>query len=118
MLRTFSYAAAAATLAATSFAPIAMADSQPVKLSISVDAAQITDTRSAEKTLNSLERQAKKACSWDVQAIKRKKTDWVCVNEIVEQVVTQLDIPQLTSAYANSDMVVRLADNSATKPAL
>lgn len=117
MLRTLSSAAAAA-LAVTMIAPTALADGETVSLKLTIDAAEITDMRSAEKALQSLENQAKRACSYDVTALKRKKTDWECANDIVEQVVNQLDIPQLTVAYSNSDMLVRVADGSSAKGAL
>ena len=116
MFRTFSYAAAAATLAATAFAPTAIAESKTVN--VNIEAARIIDASTAQDALRSLEFQAKKACRYEVNALKRKKTDWVCANDVVQQVVTQLDIPHLTAAYAKSDMLVRVADRSASEGAL
>lgn len=110
MLRSLKFALAASTLATIAVAPTAAAD-ETVSLNIQLDVSKITNTESADKALKSLERQAKKACSYDINATKRTKTDWECVNEVVEQVVTHFDAPLLTSAYANSDMAVRVADN-------
>jgi len=108
MLRTLTLAAVTATLAVAPLAPTASA--QEINLKIKLDASKIVDTKSADKAMKSLERQAKKACSYDITSTKRKKTDWACVNEVVEQVVTHFDVTLLTSAYANSEMAVRVAD--------
>lgn len=116
MLRSLTYALAASTLATIAIAPTAAADEQ-VNLNIQLDVSKISDSTSADKALKSLERQAKKACSYDINATKRTKTDWECVNEVVEQVVTHFDAPLLTSAYANSDMAVRIADTLVKGPA-
>jgi len=111
MLRTLTAAAVMALVTSTTFAPAASAEGTQVNLNVQLDPTSITNTMTAGKALKSLERQAKKACSYDVVSLKRTYTDWECVNEVVEQVVTHFNEPLLTSAYANSDMVVRVADH-------
>ena len=118
MLRVFSSAIAAATLAATAIAPAAFADDETINVNFSLDTAQIVDEQTATDALQTLQRQAKKACSYDVPSIKRKKTDLACMNEVIEQVVTQFDVPLLTSAYASSDLAMQLADGGASTDAL
>lgn len=105
-----SHAVAAAAFAVSAIAPAALAQDQQVNLSIALDTTEIVDERTANDALRSVERQAERACSYEIRSIKRKKTDQKCVNDVVEQVVTQFDVPLLTSAYVSSDMAVRVAD--------
>ena len=107
MLRNLSYAAAAAFCASLA-SPAAFAD-QTVEIDIRVYESQIIDPASAEKALRSFERQALKVCQSEITSIKRKVTDWRCVDDVIEQVVTQLDIPVLTATHATSEQIARLS---------
>ena len=112
MLRSLSYAAAAATLAATAFAPAAIAEGETVNVNISIDATRLTDKAAADRALRSLERQARKACRYEITSMKRKVTDWRCVDNIIDQTVTQLDVPMLTAAHSTSDRIIQIAERA------
>lgn len=105
--------AAATFLAATAFAPVAFAEDETFTMNIEIDAAEITDANAAEKTLRTLERQAKKACSFAVSSTKRVKTDWLCVSEIMEQTVVQLENAALSDTYATSARMSKIAKRAA-----
>lgn len=109
MLRTLTTAAAVATLAAVSFSPAAIAEDNTVNFQLKLETANIVDTATAEKALKTIERQARKACKYEVTSLKRKRTDWSCVDRILEASVEQLNVPLLTDSYNDSDMVVQIA---------
>ena len=110
MLRIASIATAAA-FAAVSFAPAATAQNETMNLNIRIDEAAIVDATSAQKALRSVERQADRACTYKVTALRRTYTDEVCVAEIVSQVVAQIDNENLTQAYAANQGAVQIAEN-------
>lgn len=98
----------AAALATSAFSTPAYAD-QIVSESVTItfDINELATLGNADRALANLERQARKACTTTQPILHTQRVDEICVNDVMEQVLTQIDSAALTDAYqlANAQTV-------------
>ena len=95
---------------ALAFSTSAIADERPITTDIRVDTAKIVDATTAQKAFRSVERQAERACGYELDANRRAYVDELCVDEILQKVTVALDLDAFTEVYANSKKAVKVAE--------
>lgn len=100
------------TLSAALFSAPAHAEritSEPVTLKY--DRLALQAQTGANTVLSDLQRQARKACMSVDPVLRTQFVDDVCVSDILEQAVSKIDDPALTSAYERTGgLALRLTD--------